>query len=300
MKLHDEGFVMFKGSFVALVTPMDQSGAIDFAALTDLVQWHLAEGTDGLVILGTTGESATVTFAEREMIIQHVVKQVDQRVPVIVGTGTHATASTITLTQHAAKCGADGVLVVCPYYNKPTQEGLYQHFRQVAQSMALPVILYNVPSRAGCDLLPETVMRLADIPNIVALKEAVPGAKRVKELKLLNCSLGLLSGDDATAKDFLLSGGVGVISVAANICPALMKQLCEAVRNEDRDAADQIDQRMAPWYKLLFVESNPIPCKWVLHVMQRIQQSIRLPLTPLDERYHAKIQAQLVEEGLMC
>ena len=273
---------MFSGSIVALVTPMSVHGDIDYASLQNLVAWHLASGTDALVILGTTGESATVEPAERVEIIRRVVDQLANQIPVIVGTGTHSTRHTIELTQEAMKLGADAVLLVTPYYNKPTQEGLFQHFKAVAQAVPIPQILYNVPSRTGCDLLPETVLRLGVFANIVGLKEATGDIRRVQQLLTAGCTMDLLSGDDKTAMEFILAGGKGVISVVANVVPKEFHQLCAALLAGDKSLAERLNTQLSPLYTQLFVESNPIPTKWALARMARIPEGIRLPLTPLS------------------
>jgi 4-hydroxy-tetrahydrodipicolinate synthase len=282
---------MFHGSLVALVTPMQPNGAIDYASLAALVDWHLSSGTDGLVILGSTGEAATIEAAERRQIIQRVIHQVNERFPVIVGTGSNSTAHTVQMTRQAMEMGADAALLVTPYYNKPTQEGLYQHFHHVADNVPLPQILYNVPSRTGCDLLPETILRLSDHPNIVGVKEATGDVSRVAQLK--NADLDLFSGDDATAADFMLAGGKGVISVIANVAPKMFHMMCVAALAGDRAQVEKYDRQLQDLAKILFCESNPIPVKWALQTMNLIKSGIRLPLTPLSERYHAPVRAAL-------
>ena len=287
---------MFKGNLVALVTPMQPNGAIDYAALEKLVDWHLTEGTDGLVILGTTGESPTITDQERAEITRFVLQQVNARVPVIIGTGTNSTASSIVYTRAALDAGADACLLVTPYYNKPTQEGLYQHYRAIADAVAIPQILYNVPGRTGCDLLPETAVRIArDCPNVIAVKEATDKLERVSEYKKLGSDLVLLSGDDATEMEFMLAGGDGVISVTANIAPRLMTELCRAALSGDRTKAEAINQRLVKLHSDLFVEPNPIPVKWLLADMGLIQAHLRLPLTPMSEKYHSRLREALAE-----
>lgn len=287
---------MFHGSLVALVTPMQANGAIDYACLAELVEWHIENHTDGLVILGTTGESPTIEANERRKIVQRVVNQVHARLPVIVGTGSNSTAHTIQLTQQAMEMGADAALVVTPYYNKPTQEGLYQHFTLVADRVPIPQILYNVPSRTGCDLLPETLLRLARHPNIVGIKEATGDISRVA--KLAGSELDLLSGDDATAAAFMLAGGKGVISVVANVAPQAFHALCEAARRGDRQQVEKYDQQLQGLHKALFCEANPIPVKWALKEMGLIKNGIRLPLTELSEHHHAVVRAALQQAGI--
>jgi 4-hydroxy-tetrahydrodipicolinate synthase len=285
---------MFKGNLVALVTPMQPDGAIDYAALEKLVDWHLTEGTDGLVILGTTGESPTITDQERAEITRFVLQQVNARVPVIIGTGTNSTASSIAYTRAALDAGADACLLVTPYYNKPTQEGLYQHYRAIAEAVAIPQILYNVPGRTGCDLLPETAVRIArNCPNVIAVKEATGKLERVGEYKALGSNLILLSGDDATEMEFMLAGGDGVISVTANIAPRLMTELCRAARSGERTKAEVINRRLMKLHSDLFVEPNPIPVKWLLADMGLIQAHLRLPLTPMSEKYHSRLREAL-------
>ncbi len=281
---------MFHGSIVALVTPMHSDGGIDYLALERLVGWHLDSGTDGLVILGTTGESATVEKSERQKIIKQVLARVNQRIPVIVGTGANSTAHTIELTRHAMEIGADATLLVTPYYNKPTQEGLFQHFKTVAGAVPIPQILYNVPSRTACDLLPETVRRLGDIGNIVGLKEATGDIERLKALLALNVNVDLFSGDDPSGLEFILTGGKGIISVTANVVPRQFHQMCEAALQGDNNRAKQLNDGLTILYKGLFTESNPIPTKWILAEMGMMEKGIRLPLTMLNEQFHDQVR----------
>lgn len=291
---------MFHGSIVAIVTPMKASGEVDYGSLHDLLDWHINNKTNAVVILGTTGESATVTGADREQLIKSSISHVSGRIPVIVGTGTNSTSSTIELTQQAMDLGADAALLVTPYYNKPTQDGLFQHFKAVAEAVAIPQILYNVPSRTGCDLLPETIKKLADIPNIVGVKEATGDISRVSQIKqLCGDALDLFSGDDMTALEFLLAGGKGVISVTANIAPDKMSQLCEACQQGDVERARQINNQLIPLHQKLFVESNPIPAKWALHLMGKIPEGIRMPLTTLAEPQHAVVRDALQQSGVI-
>ena len=288
-------YAMFHGSLVALVTPMKANGDIDYPNLERLVAWHLENETDGLVVLGTTGESATIEPDERAKIIAQVVSQVNEKISVIIGTGTNATVHAIELTRQAMEAGADAALLVTPYYNKPTQEGLFQHYKTIAKAVPIPQILYNVPSRTGCDLMPETVARLSQLSNIVALKEATPDVNRLKRLLELECSMDMLSGDDATAMEFILAGGKGVVSVAANIMPKAMHRMCGAALKGDRKSSEELNKKLEILYQHLFVESNPIPAKWVLAEMGLIEAGIRLPLTPLDKKYHDDLRGAMKE-----
>lgn len=290
---------MISGSIVALVTPMSDDGAVDFAALDRLVEWHIGEGTDGIVAVGTTGESATLDVDEHVAVIRRVVEVAARRVPVIAGTGANATREAIELTVAGKQAGADACLMVTPYYNKPPQEGLYRHFRAVAEAVDVPIVLYNVPGRTGCDMLPETVRRLAELPNIVGLKEAKGDFARVRELMALKLKdFSILSGDDATACESILMGFKGDISVTANVAPRLMHQMCAAALAGDRAGAEAIDARLQPLHKNLFVEPNPIPVKWALQAMKRISGGIRLPLVPLDPAYQAVVREALRAAGV--
>jgi 4-hydroxy-tetrahydrodipicolinate synthase len=285
---------MLQGSIVALVTPMTQSGEVDFAALENLVDWHLDQGTDAIVVAGSTGEAATLSSMERAEIIRHVSNHVQNQVAVIAGTGTNCTSSSCELTAEAKSFGADAALVVVPYYNKPTQEGLIAHYREVAKQ-GLPVILYNVPGRTACDLQVDTVKQLAADANIIGIKEA-SDIKRIKEL--LNAvpkDFKVVSGDDANAVEAVAAGATGVISVAANIVPKQMKQLMDAALAGQ--PAQDLDKKLQPLYKALFVESNPIPVKWALADMSKIKQGIRLPLLPLSERFHAQLRLAIQQAG---
>ncbi len=287
---------MFYGSFVALVTPMDLQGNVDYLSLKKLVLWHLAQNSDGLVILGTTGESVTLNWDEQQKIIELVLTEVDGKIPVLAGSGSNCTRQTIEKTQNMQTMGVDGVLVVTPYYNKPTQAGLVAHYRAVSQSTALPILLYNVPGRTACDLLPATVAEIAQhCDNVVGIKEATGKVERVNELRNLikKPDFCLLSGDDATVLEFLLAGGDGVISVSANVVPKLMHDLCLAVREGDVTMATQLFKYSEWLHQRLFVESNPIPVKWALQQMGKIQGGIRLPLLPLSEANQAMVAAAL-------
>jgi 4-hydroxy-tetrahydrodipicolinate synthase len=291
---------MFHGSMVALVTPMREDGAIDNDSLAALIEFHISQGTDAIVAVGTTGESATLDETEHCAVIRHVVQMVRGRIPVIAGTGANSTTEAISLTRCAREAGADACLLVTPYYNKPTQEGLYLHYRAVAEAVPIPQILYNVPGRTACDMLPGTVERLCRISNIVGVKEASGNLDRVREI-LDRCggTLDLYSGDDATAREFILRGGRGVISVTANVAPALMREMAAAALAGDRDKAQAIDTRLAALHRDLFVESNPIPVKWALSEMGIIPPGIRLPLTPLAGEYHDRVRAALRQAGVI-
>lgn len=290
---------MFSGSLVAIVTPMKPSGEIDYKSFEKLLDWHIASNTDGLVILGSTGEAPTITFEERTKIIRQVVDQVNEKIPVLVGTGSNSTLHTIELTQHAMESGADAALLVTPYYNKPTQEGLLQHFKAISEAVPIPQILYNAPSRTSCDLLPETILRLAECcTNIVGVKEATGDTGRVKQLLQGTNRLDLFSGDDNTAMDFILLGGKGVISVIANIFPKQWHALCVEAISGEVELAKKYNDQLSPFYKLLFVESNPIPIKWALAQIGMIPEGIRLPLTPFSEKYHDEMRAVMHRVGI--
>ncbi|PIZ03502.1 MAG: 4-hydroxy-tetrahydrodipicolinate synthase [Gammaproteobacteria bacterium CG_4_10_14_0_8_um_filter_38_16] len=282
---------MFHGSLVAIITPMQTDDSIDYAAFEKLIDWHMQNKTTGLVVLGTTGESATIESDERRELIRCAVARVHHTIPVIVGTGTNSTAQSILLTREAMALGADAVLLVTPYYNKPTQAGLFQHYRAIAQAVPIPQILYNVPGRTACDLLPETISRLSQFANIIGVKEATGDLNRLKKLLSLNLKMDFYSGDDATAMEFMLQGGQGVISVAANIVPKTFYELCVAALKKDRIAAEKINNQLVDLYSALFIESNPIPTKWVLQKMGLIQSGIRLPLTTLSVAHHAIVQS---------
>lgn len=277
---------MFRGSLVALVTPMTESGEVDHVAFGRLLDWHGREGSDGIVIAGTTGESATITVAETAELLQIAVQRIAGRIPVIAGTGSNSTAEAIERTRAACEIGVDGVLVVTPYYNRPPQEGLYRHFSLVADAASVPLVLYNVPSRTACDLLPETVERLAAHPQIIGIKEATGSAARGAEI-LARCGddFLLLSGDDASSRELIRAGAQGVISVTANVAPKLMRGMVEAAMSGDHARAAELDDRLAGLHKALFVEANPIPAKWVLERMGLIAAGIRLPLTWLAEAH---------------
>ena len=274
------------GSLVALVTPMNDDQSIDYDALSELIEWHSHTGTDGLVILGTTGESATVTPTERRELISFVRSHITDHCALIVGTGSSSTQVALSLTQEAYDLGADAALLVTPCYVKPTQQGLYAHYKYIADHCDCPQILYNVPSRSGCDLLSSTVAQLAQLPNVVGLKDATGDLDRLQELLAIKSDIVLLSGDDATAAEFMLAGGHGVISVSANVVPDTIKQLCDAASKGDVNVTQELNQSLATLNQALFVESNPIPVKWLLSRMQKIKPTLRLPLTLLSQDFH--------------
>ncbi|WP_428820491.1 4-hydroxy-tetrahydrodipicolinate synthase [Microbulbifer sp. MCCC 1A16149] len=291
---------MISGSMVALATPMYADGSLDWDKLHELVEWHIEQGTRALVAVGTTGESATLDVHEHLEVIRRVVDQVAGRIPVIAGTGANSTTEAIELTATAAKCGADACLLVTPYYNKPTQEGLYQHFKAVAKAVDIPQILYNVPGRTAVDMLPETVQRLSAVSNIVGIKEATGDLERARQvIELVPEDFAVYSGDDATAIELMLLGGHGNISVTANVAPAAVAQMCEAALAGDAETARAINQRIDILHKTLFVESNPIPVKWALKEMGRIDSGIRLPLTGLSPEHHAVVRDALRSAGVL-
>ncbi|MFQ5993749.1 MAG: 4-hydroxy-tetrahydrodipicolinate synthase [Acidiferrobacterales bacterium] len=291
---------MFHGSMVALVTPMREDGTVDLAALPPLIDFHVDNGTSAIIAVGTTGESATVNIEEHCRIIRETVAHVNGRIPVIAGTGANSTAEAIELTRYAHEARADASLLVTPYYNKPTQEGLYQHYKAIAEAVAIPQILYNVPGRTACDMLPETVIRLGPIPNIVGVKEATGDIERVVQItQACGDSMDVYSGDDATALDLILAGGKGVISVTANVAPRQMSEMCRAALEKDEATARDINDRLMDLHKKLFVESNPIPVKWALKEMGLIEGGIRLPLTPLSESFHEPVRQTLRGAGVL-
>ncbi len=285
---------MYQGSMVALVTPMHADGSLDDDALGRLIEWHIEQGTQAIVSVGTTGESPTLSPDEHIQTIRRTVAFANGRIPVLAGAGGNSTAEAIHLARAAADAGADATLQVVPYYNKPSQEGLYQHFSAIAQAVDLPHIVYNVPGRTGRDLLPETVERLSGVANIVGIKEATGDPERARVI-LERCGdrLEVYSGEDPTARDLMLLGGHGDVSVTANVAPALMNEMCMAAVQGDTERAKALDERLAPLHEALFCEANPIPVKWALYEMGRIDSGIRLPLTPLDPQYHEKVRAAL-------
>jgi 4-hydroxy-tetrahydrodipicolinate synthase len=292
---------MFTGSLVALVTPMTGDGRVDFDSLRQLVDFHVREGTDAIISVGTTGESATLDFKEHLEVIERTVEFAAGRIPVIAGTGANATREAIELTRQAKGAGVQACLLVTPYYNKPTQEGLYRHYRAVAEAVDIPQILYNVPGRTGCDMLPATVERLAGTANIVGLKEAKGELPRIQELlDRVAGQMSIYSGDDATACESILMGCKGDISVTANVAPRLMHEMCVAAQAGDRARALELDAKLQPLHKNLFLEPNPIPVKWALLQMKLIPEGIRLPLTPLDVQYHAPLREALAGAGVLA
>ena len=289
-----------RGSIVALVTPMHADGSVDWERLRKLVDWHVEQGTDAIVAVGTTGESATLGFEEHDLVIREIISAAAGRIPVIAGTGANSTEEAIRLTRDAQRAGADACLLVTPYYNKPTQEGLYQHYLAIAREVDIPQILYNVPGRTACDMLPETVVRLSKVPNIVGIKEATGNLERAREL-LERCDDGFMiySGDDATAIEFILLGGQGNISVTANVMPDQMAKACAAALDGDAENARALDATMSALHRDLFIESNPIPVKWALYEMGLVDRGIRLPLTPLSAPAQDRLRQALREAGLL-
>jgi 4-hydroxy-tetrahydrodipicolinate synthase len=280
---------MFSGSMVALVTPMRADGSLDGESLRKLVDFHIQNGTSAIVAVGTTGESATLSIDEHTDVIRQVVEQAAGRLPVIAGTGANSTEEAIELSLYAKQLGVAAVLLVTPYYNRPTQEGLYLHFKAIAEAVDLPQILYNVPSRTACDLLPETVGRLAKIGNIIGIKEATGDVRRVKLIQdLCDDNFELYTGEDANTVDFILAGGRGVMS-----------QMCEAALNGDAETARDINDKLSLLHQRLFSESNPIPVKWALHEMGLIPEGIRLPMTVLSEQFHQPVREALVTAGVL-
>lgn len=291
--------MIFAGSMVALVTPMHDDGSLDRETLKSLIDWQIDNGTSAIVAVGTTGESPTLDMPEHCEVIRLSVEYARGRVPVIAGTGANATSEAIELTRCAMDAGADAALLVTPYYNKPTQEGLYRHHRAIAKACEIPQILYNVPGRTACDLLPATVQRLAAVENIIGIKEATGNIERVREIrKLCGEDFEIYSGDDATGLDAMLLGACGVISVTTNVAPRAMADLCAAALAGDEKTARAINEKLMLLHRDLFVEANPIPVKWVLHQMNRIASGIRLPLTPLSGEYHERLRAAMRAAGI--
>ncbi len=291
---------MIQGSLVALVTPMLDDGSVDTKSLAQLVEFHIENGTDGIVAVGTTGESATLDEKEHCDVVRQVVEMVAGRIPVIAGTGSNSTREAISLTECAKQAGADACLLVTPYYNKPTQEGLYLHHKAVAEAVDIPQILYNVPGRTAVDMQTETVVRLSSIANIVGIKEATGDIDRARDI-LEQCGkdFALYSGDDATGMECMLAGGHGVISVTSNVAPRAMHEMCEAAMAGDRDKATPINEKLMGLHTKLFVEANPIPVKWALFEMGLIPKGIRLPLTFLSEQQHAVVRQAMQQAGVI-
>jgi 4-hydroxy-tetrahydrodipicolinate synthase len=290
---------MITGSLVAIITPMHEDGRLDLARFRQLIDWHVAEGTDGIVVVGTTGESPTVDFDEHKELIRIAVQHSRGRIPIIAGTGGNSTVEAIELTESAKKNGATACLSVVPYYNKPTQEGLYRHFRKIAESVELPMILYNVPGRTVADMQTDTVLRLAEVPGIIGIKEATANIERNTDLiRRAPRNFAIYSGDDATCLALILMGGHGVVSVTANVAPKLMHQMCAAALVADVKKARELNLRLFPLHQRLFVEANPIPVKWALAEMGMIENGLRLPMSPLAEKFHQSVREALHEAGI--
>ena len=293
---------VLKGSLVALVTPFHESGEVDYDSLESLVQWHITEGTNGIVSVGTTGESATLSIEEHLEVIKKTVGYASGEIPIIAGTGANSTQEAVDLTRESQSLGADYSLLVTPYYNKPTQTGLIKHYEKIASEIDIPQILYNVPTRTACDLLPASVDVLAQIPNIVGIKEAVDDPKRIVELIEISKkheSFSIYSGDDPTFYNSLTLGSSGVISVAANIIPRSISKICELAFDEDWSNAKDLNYVYKELYEMLFVQSNPIPVKWMMYKKKLISDIIRLPLTTLDEKYHEDILSEMLKLGIL-
>lgn len=291
---------MLRGSIVALVTPMKADGAVDFEALESLIEWQIAEGTHGIVPMGTTGESPTLDTPEHLVVIRRTIEVVDGRVPVIAGTGSNSTQEAIHQTQEAERLGADACLLVTPYYNRPTQEGLYRHYRAIAEVSNVPLVLYNVTPRTATDLKPETVARLAQLPGIVGIKEACGNPERIGELRaVVPDDFILLSGEDAQTLRMMEQGAVGTISVTANVLPRMMAEFCNAWLEGDADKARALDAKMQPIHRVLFIEPSPQPTKWALYEMKRIDRGIRLPLIELSEEHRPELRRLLKEVGAL-
>ncbi|MCE5194525.1 MAG: 4-hydroxy-tetrahydrodipicolinate synthase [Nitrospiraceae bacterium] len=290
---------MFKGSIVAIVTPF-KNGKIDEKAFGDLIEWHISSGTNAIVPCGTTGESATLDYDEHYRVIEITVKTVNKRIPVIAGTGANATDETIMITKEAKKLGADGALLVAPYYNKPTQEGLYRHYKTIAEAVDMPIVLYNVPGRTSVNILPPTVARLAEIKNIVAIKEATGDMKQVSEvIRLCGGKIAVISGDDFTTLTLLALGGTGVISVSANVAPKDVSDMCAAWQQGNIEKARKLHYKLEPINTVMFIETNPIPAKTALALMGKIKEEFRLPLCEMSEANKDKLKKALKDYGLI-
>ncbi len=291
---------MISGSIVALVTPMQADGAVDYAALAQLVEWHIQSGTNSIVAVGTTGESATLSVDEHCAVIREVVVAAKGRIPVIAGTGANSTTEAIELTECAKVAGADACLLVTPYYNKPSQRGLYAHYKKVAETVDIPQILYNVPGRTACDLLPDTIAKLAIVPNIIGIKEATGNLQRGREvLTLASATFTVYSGDDPTAVELILAGAKGNISVTANVRPEVMARVCKLALDGKAAEARALDATVAALHRDLFLEGNPVPVKWALHAMGKIGPALRLPLVELDPKFHDTLRATLKLTGAL-
>jgi 4-hydroxy-tetrahydrodipicolinate synthase len=292
--------IKLRGSIPAIVTPMHEDGSLDLPAFRKLIDWHVEEGTDGIVVVGTSGESATLDVEEHILMVKTAVEQAAGRLPIIAGSGGNSTAEAIELTKQAKAVGAQASLQVVPYYNKPTQEGMYRHFAKIAETVDLPVLLYNVPGRTVADMSNETILRLAQVPGVIGVKEATGNIDRAAHLiKHAPEGFSIFSGDDPTAIALMLLGGHGNISVTANVAPRAMSELCRAALEGDAKTARAIHLKLLSLHKNLFIESNPIPVKWALQELGRMEGGIRLPLTPLDERYHDVVRTAMREAGLI-
>jgi 4-hydroxy-tetrahydrodipicolinate synthase len=290
---------MFSGSMTALVTPF-RNGEFDEQAYRDLIDWQIASGTDALIPCGTTGESATLSHEEHDRVVEVCIDAANRRVPVIAGAGSNSTAEALRLTRHAREAGADGALLITPYYNKPTQEGLYQHYRHIAENVDIPIVMYNVPSRTGVNLLPETVARLADFGNIVGVKEATADMDQVSRIvQLCGDRVAVISGDDFTVLPLLAVGGKGVISVVTNVAPADMATLVDAFFDGNLEKAAEMHHRISPLAAAMFLETNPVPVKTALGMMGRIDPELRLPLVPISDGARVKLEASLRSYGLL-
>jgi len=295
------GGIQIRGSIPAIVTPMHEDGSLDLPAFRKLIDWHVEEGTNGLVVVGTSGESATLSVEEHVLMVKTAVDHAAKRFPIIAGAGGNSTSEAVALAKAAKEVGADATLQVVPYYNKPTQEGMYQHFRKIAESVDLPLIMYNVPGRTVADMNHETVLRLAGVPGIVGIKEATGNIDRAAHLiKHAPAHFAIYSGDDPTAIALMLLGGHGNISVTANVAPRAMSEMCRAALAGDAITARKIHLSLLSLHKQMFCESNPIPAKWALAALGRMEGGIRLPLTPLDARYHDVVRDALRETGLLA
>ena len=296
----NDNYSELKGSMVAIATPMKSDGSLDFNSLEKLIEFHIDNKTDVIIAVGTTGESATLSMEEHSKVIERTVSIVNNRIPVVAGTGANSTSEAIELTAQSKKLGADACLLVTPYYNKPTQDGLFQHFMKIADEVCIPQILYNVPGRTSLDMLPDTVLRLSKHPNIIGIKEASGDLERSKEL-LKKCSdkISIFSGDDKTAMRDILLGFKGNISVTANISPLDMHNLCELASIGDSEGAEEINNRIDTLHDNLFVESNPIPVKWALNKMELIDNGIRLPLTWLNKKFHKIMSESMISAGIL-
>jgi 4-hydroxy-tetrahydrodipicolinate synthase len=291
---------MFRGSMVALVTPMHPDGSVDFDSLNQLVEFHIENGTSAIISMGTTGESATLDEKEHCEVIRRTVEMANERIPIIAGTGANSTTEAITLTKCAMQAGADACLLVTPYYNKPTQEGLYRHHKLIAETVPVPQILYNVPGRTACDMLPETVARLAKVSNIIGIKEATGDLSRLTQIReLCGDNFDIFSGDDDTGTEFMLQGGNGVISVTNNVAPKAMSEMCAAALAGDMAQAEALNQPLTGLHSDLFLEANPIPVKWALTEMGKMPAGIRLPLTTFSEEYHETLRKAMRQAGVL-